>query len=469
MRAGRYTVAAWAAGFREASHEGNLDLAPGEQRRDLVLVLQPAGAIAGQVRDEAGAPVAGATVRVDHRGAFGGPSATTGPDGRYTVDAVRPGPNRVRVSHPEFRSPPPRLVQLPAAGGGAGDGPRADGVDFVLRAGGAIAGLVVTAEGAPADTAVVLHDRRGRRLRSERARGGRFRFAGLRGGSYLVRAGPLDGAVGVERVGVPARGEIALVLVLEAGGVLAGRVEDPQGAPLAGVRVRAARRGLAFGVERRTDAAGRFRLEGLPDGSYVVRAIPEGMLSEPPPLVLEVIGGHGPPDVVLRLEPGAVLVGRVVAADGGPAGGAMVSVYDAEHRHANTVTAAPDGSFRVDRLPAGILHVFARLGTELARERFGVRAGEELAVAIHTHRMGEIEGRVLGADGQPLARALVDCRSTDGIVVRRVRSDGKGRYRVQHLYPGTYRLVVSQQQHRAELYRTVGPAAAIRGVDLLVR
>jgi Carboxypeptidase regulatory-like domain len=58
----------------------------------------------------------------------------------------------------------------------------------------------------------------------------------------------------------------------QAPGSLEGTVRDVAGAPVAGARVEAELQGAAFARGATTDAAGRYRLTGLPPGRYLVRA-----------------------------------------------------------------------------------------------------------------------------------------------------------------------------------------------------
>jgi hypothetical protein len=108
----------------------------------------------------------------------------------------------------------------------------------------------------------------------------RFAVRGLTPGRYalVVWAGPFLPVVieGVEVDGVVSR-PLLTIEVSRRGSSVAGRVVTPRGEPRAGVlvTVRAEGSGFAFPDSRatyRTDAGGRWRLEGLPAGRYSVRA-----------------------------------------------------------------------------------------------------------------------------------------------------------------------------------------------------
>ena len=183
-------------------------------------------------------------------------------------------------------------------------------------------------------------------------------------------------------------------------------------------------------------------------------------------MTIDVLGGEGPDDLHFAVEPGGLLRGRVLADDGGEAGGAAVSVYDARGRRVGRTYAGPDGNYEIPRLPPGPLEVFARHKDEVAREATSLFEGHERELTIALHRMGEVRGRVLDAAGKVLKRVLIEARSHDGIVFRRVRTDSKGRYRIRHLYPGSYRVRLADKQRKAETTVPVAPRAVVDGVDL---
>lgn len=106
----------------------------------------------------------------------------------------------------------------------------------------------------------------------------RFAVRGLAPGRYalVVWAGPFLPVVleGVEVDGVVSR-PLLTIEVSRRGASVAGRVLTPRGEPRAGVLVTARPDGSGFSfppsrTSYRTDAGGRWRLEGLPAGRYTV-------------------------------------------------------------------------------------------------------------------------------------------------------------------------------------------------------
>jgi len=104
--------------------------------------------------------------------------------------------------------------------------------------------------------------------------GGAFRFAAPDGA--VLEARREGQGVGRGAVDMAVRATRALTLRLQAASSvlsIAGSVEDAQGAPVEGAIVRASRRRSdAPPATARTDAAGRFRLEGVGEGRWLVTA-----------------------------------------------------------------------------------------------------------------------------------------------------------------------------------------------------
>ncbi|HEY0194557.1 MAG TPA: carboxypeptidase-like regulatory domain-containing protein, partial [Kofleriaceae bacterium] len=228
------------------------------------------------------APVAGARVRyasasdLRQRASERFDAQVTGADGAFAFDAVASGSFRFLASHPERAPAVSPIVSLD------GVHARADLV-IAMAAGATVRGHVVDARHQPVA---------GARVRIGPARPGleaaREATSDVRG-AFEVRGLPraplsaiaLHDAGASQPTAIDATaGDVAdAVLSLALTGVIAGRVVDRQGAPIAGAQVSALPgelvagawrlRGLPEGV---TDGSGRFQLTGLADGSYTVSA-----------------------------------------------------------------------------------------------------------------------------------------------------------------------------------------------------
>ncbi|QDV06581.1 Nickel uptake substrate-specific transmembrane region [Planctomycetes bacterium Poly30] len=119
------------------------------------------------------------------------------------------------------------------------------------------------------------------------------------------------------------------------GSALSGRVLDPSGDPIAGALVSAGKNGGMFGRggarrEATSDAKGRFLITGLEAGSYSPTAALEGWRSGRVEEAIELAEDVTLSDVLIRLDPGLEIVGRVLMPDGAPAGGARLRLTQPE-------------------------------------------------------------------------------------------------------------------------------------------
>jgi hypothetical protein len=122
---------------------------------------------------------------------------------------------------------------------------------------------------------------------------GRFTFADLPAGTYTglraTKPGFLPAEYGQKRLDAPGSSiglvedqELTIAVRMTRGGVIAGRVMDPAGQPVAQVNVQTlqlrmtngVRAGTAAGGSFSTDDRGTYRIYGLPPGGYVVMASP---------------------------------------------------------------------------------------------------------------------------------------------------------------------------------------------------
>jgi hypothetical protein len=198
---------------------------------------------------------------------------------------------------------------------------------------------------------------------------------------------------------------------VDAGLAVRGQVVDLRGKGLDGVRLCLSKRNPPFdrSVWARSMRDGAFSLEGALPGEYALLALGDELI--PTQTDLEV--GHTDVDgVVVRLVPGAVVTGVVVAADGQPAGGAQIvaelAVGDAPGGGGTFVArggqADRDGRFEIKGLEPSRVNLRAHhpqhgIG---ATEAFTVAAGEKRAVKVVLQSRGaSIAGKVRYHDGRP--------------------------------------------------------------------
>lgn len=412
--AGRFRFGPIAPGELElaASRDGYLPATDEEVRvaavesRTVTLALQRARRIEGKVVDREGTPVAGAVVVASPRGQGSDveTSDRTGTDGAFGLD-LRGGGYALQITHELFR-PGEASVEAPARG-----------LVVRLEPGAGIEGEVLDEDGKPvrgAHVAVVAaapqQDRAARRATTD-ARG-RFRLGGLDPGTVFViaqRSMAELAATAVARVEVPPEGAAPVRLRFEAGLALAGTVVDPDGAPLAGVKVWAhgaeRNRGGGFGEflaatsqgQAESDDAGRFTIRGLRGGEHLVTAGKEGFWQPtPPPRVRP-----GDAEVRVVLSRRAAVRGRVVGEGGAPLASARVN---------GRLPEEGDGRFSVPIAADGPLTlVFTAEGHAPLERSVDVTRAADLDLGDVTLGRGrEVTGVVVdGVTGAPVPAARV--------------------------------------------------------------
>lgn len=333
--AGRYSLSASATGYL-ASVRSEVVLRAGEDHTGLDLSLEPGGnTLSGVVSDKTGGVVEGALVQVTPQSGIlrlrerDSYFTLTDDQGRYAVN-VPDGRHRVRASHVdytaeslvlEFASQPrtQNFTLVPTA--------VIEGVVLRESDGSPVAGAQVSwsrerTQYLPDGGRISTIDRGGRAVADE---AGRFRISGLSPGlvmlgaraSMLASVDPLQVPVGIaERVtGVELR-------VAEASDLDGRVVAAADGAGIEGAQVELmSRMNGGGGAGALTDASGRFVIRGVLPGEYRLMASAEGWSSGADAMPRVEIGAAPPASVMIELERGLSIRGRVE-----PAGQAEVAI-----------------------------------------------------------------------------------------------------------------------------------------------
>ncbi|HEX3555989.1 MAG TPA: carboxypeptidase-like regulatory domain-containing protein [Thermoanaerobaculia bacterium] len=465
--------------------------AAGASTAPIVLRLEPAAGLSGQVVDEAGQPVSGAALEVlpSPQGALLALALRSGPAGRfqlsglsfqtsYEVKASRQGfvPGSLKV-----RTPSPGQPAVP--------------LKLVLKAGQTAFGRVVSETGTPvAGAALALFgepvDSRGV-FQAVSDAGGRFEIRALAAGRFTlwVRAEgfpPLRRTVEVPAA--PARADLGEVQ-LPAGARVEGQVTDTHGAPLMAASVWM-ELGLPFEwlvqneepkPSAETGADGHFRVL-VPRGRPVqLRVEHDGYVP------LQVPGVEAPTREPLHLALKAArgLVGRIVGPDGEPVADADLTRVEelrwstggtgemsASESPLNTTTDAR-GLFRLTGLEPGALDLRVAAQGYATRTVRGVSIPQDRdleGLEIVLDRWHAFRVRVLSPTGEPVAYAMVNAEPDPPHPPRPAdmdllsgsvgfgHTDEQGTGLVEVPAPGRYRLTV-----RVELRTTSFFAQAGRG------
>lgn len=448
----------------------------------------------GRLVDGRGVPVEGATVYllesrrddvlttllVRQRGLSIPPVARTesGPDGAFDlrVQRLAPGGYEIHVlsdAHPDHAVPnltgfEGRLVdvgsvRLPDSFSLAG------AVTVLGSPGFPVADAIVTLR--PAGIVPQFGTPPGREdgLTTRTDAAGNFRFEHVAAGLVTVRAvAPGFAAVEQRAIEVAATPTRVLRFELPRGESIAGRVEGPDGTPIAGARIEAVHLASRepFQATARSREDGTFEVLGLLEGPFLVRVDARGFIgTERKPIA------SGARNERFELSPkGSV---RLLVRGGGETPArfeALVRGYDAEHDALRAVHDAQVQPFHRDDLEADgsclltgfdpgtyVIQVDAAGFARTFSAPFPVRPGEsELPVTIELAPGGTLFGRCVDERGQPLADvnvetvagfvdesplmeilgAAIPTRTTSAAV----RTGEDGVFRLTHLAEGEYRL-----------------------------
>ncbi len=336
-----------------------------------------------------------------------------------------------------------------------------------------VTGVVLDPSGAPVSAADVwvsrsLQIEEGLVLARTDAQG-RFELRSLAAGYIGARAAGFAPSL-CQSILAGEGAELALDLVLLGpGGAIEGTVLDPEGRPLANAWVAAGLdhplgqvqmvpvggvkkvKGVFPGpIEARTDAEGRYRIDGLASGTrrMAVRALGLGAWRGE----VEVVEQRTRRQDV-RLEPGVTLVGRVLLADGQPA---RASVEIGEHfgmLRSSTDTDA-EGRFVLEGLEPGELVVHADGGRKRGEAKTTLHGlpGETLTWEARLVKGGEILGRVLDETGTPLASWPVQAKDDPHVPEDHdldfAETDAEGRFVLRDLHERTHRVEVHSPDNR---------------------
>ena len=478
----------------------DLSVQPGETTR-VELAPTPGARVSGRVVDEQGRPVADVELRVfsaaeAERWRRREDRVPVDEEGRFVERGIHPGAVALAVKAPGRVG---RRIDL----GELVDAEYADGVEVVLAAGHALAGVVLWPDGEPVSKARVTarqdpprpdgkppfpirsgyFDEREREL--ETGLDGTFRFAGLRPSSVdLIVSAVVPDAKGRRKRSGPrwkvtledvAPDSEELVVTLTAGIVLTGRVTDDLGLALGDFTVQAMPSGAggpmswydaSQGVARRfRGAGGSFALEGLEAGRWQVRALASGHL-ECAPVELELApDGAG---LRLVLNRATVLSGLVLDPSGKPVQGASVVANEARasrwermnNKHADRTD--EHGAFTVKRAPVGSVELQARWKRTAPSEvlTLELEPGQvETGITLVLREGARIVGTLVSGAGDTVAGRTIELSGGSlGPLGRHARADAGGAFSFDDLPPGQYQLVGHPSIERVQSLTADGQA-----------
>ena len=357
-------------------------------------------------------------------------------------------------------------------------------INFALRPGGTVSGLVLTSAGLRAGLTVVAYNLSGTRRGFTTANGTGLYSLILRPGDYKLVAYDDAGAftptffrdrtnfAQADIVTVTAGRTIAGIdFFLPSGARASGVVTDAAGVAIANVSL------LAYSADGKfvsfvpTGADGRFVLT-LPAGTYRFVAIDNSFtfaagflesatsFENSPAVTLRE--GQARTDLAFRLERGGLISGRVLGATSG-AGIASITVaaYNADGTMRTFVTTdaagkyvllLPPGAFRIGAFDPALVYAtqfYPEQKTFSASLPIAAAVGQSATLPPFTlSRGGRVTGTVIDQNTRaPIAGAIVQAYDSGGVVAGSTTTSAAGTYRIV-LPAGSYRLVAADPQLR---------------------
>jgi protocatechuate 3,4-dioxygenase beta subunit len=390
---------------------------------DLVWEVDPGATIRGKVLARSGTPIEDANVRARTVGGaarakqgWGGDSS--GRDGGYSLEGLKPGTYKLEVSSDKGAGPKDGYKIEVTAGAVIEK-------DLLLDDVGSIKGVVVDANGAPvtkvnASAYLVSGGGRGWANR-EVDDSGAFTLEGLRPGEYRVTAsrgwndslkkpGTTDDAKQGEKVAVKASQVSTVRLVVEAlSGRITGTVVDTANQPVTDAFITVVRESDAAGATKSgavsesrwtwddkpvlTSTDGTFVVEKLAPGNYTVRAYRRGGG--------EAVAEHVPVNgaAKLQIKPTGAIRGLVKVAPGDTA--SLVELEVVVHDRKTSFWRSENfymsnGVFAVEDLPKGDFDVSAKVPGSSKTIQLSLAEGEEKSgVAIELEGATTLRGRLV--------------------------------------------------------------------------
>ncbi len=461
--------------------EGFVPLTLGGARPDtgepILIELRTGATLLGRVLDDAGNPVAGASLMLDPDEQtltrLGGWSSvdyfkSTGSDGRFRFENVGAGTWSLEAEDGDAKA---RLEAIELTTG------TERVVELHLSARNRLTVTVTTFRGDPVSEAEILVQSNQHLYSSAYGRtdaSGSARI-GIEPGPATVRTLHEEHEDDTRKVVLEA-GSNELAIQLGSGGTIAGTVRSADGPPLAAATVEAHSeddldtpvRYRRYGDSAKTlsNGQGQFRISGLEPGTYLLLGRAPGFAADGPDQPF-VVDGQSVDGVDIVLQPGGLIAGVV----SGLGSAELSQVRIEASNRARWQTAAPDseGNFALDDVAAGEWKVVARKGAS-----FGGRAVErtvtvgpgssEAFVELPFERGLRLSGQVFVA-GEPMIGGALGAVPREGEEAQWTRTDHLGRFEMSGLDPGPYDLRIEEATGSAE-HRSIDLQSDLEGLRI---
>jgi uncharacterized GH25 family protein len=478
-------LAARKAGLPSVKGE-TLHLAAGERKTGVVL-LMPAGiAVTGRVKDANGAPLSGVSVvasdtpsggrggmMVRQFAMFGGPgeeedTVRTASDGTFTL-RVQEGTYDFTFRREGYAAKAVRAQSVTPRG--------VPPIETTLEPAVEIAGRVTRGGVGLADVNISSFAMGGDNASTVSGPDGAFTLGGLAPGtSRLMIRKEADFIQDQRTVSAPARD---VVFDYPTGGRVQGRVvEKGSNKPIASFQagISTSRGGGGFvmmappQLKAFTSEDGSFVLENVPAGAMNIVAQAPGYSNGR--VNVDVEEGKTVSDVVLELDLGVHLTGKVTGPNGAALSDASVSLQPsptgqfARSGSVRRATTDSNGEFTLDSLDPGEETFEISHPKFLSTTKTVTLKGRDMRMDVQLSGGQHVTGVVVTADGMPVADAEVEAFTASGMDGDSVRTNASGQFEFPSLGNARYRFVASKTGY---LEGTLEDVDASSGTNLRIQ
>lgn len=504
ISAGSYRVQACAEGYvceYWDDHEFGQDADPvavteGQDTPNINFSLRVGGTISGVVMDGATGPLEGCWVYANPYagdGTYG--SATAAADGTYSIGGLATGSYRVQAQCAGYVTQYWNGHDLSADADPVAvtEGSETPSIDFSLRVGGTISGVITDEGGNPISNgwANACPWDGGYCQSASTGPDGAYTAEGLATGYYRVQvsapghlaecyddhlASPMLGCGPIaDPVPVTEGSETPNIdFDLREEGTISGVVTDSQGNPLPSVQLSASPLGEPYTSGWALTAPdGSYTIHGLATGSYRVRAFAQGhvpefwddQVEEQDADPVPATEGSDTPNINFSLRIGGTISGTVTDEGDNPISQAGVSACSWEgFGYCQWILSGPDGSYTIGGLATGSYRVNACADGYACEyyDNHPIGQGEdpvEVTEPLDTPSINfslsieaTISGVVTGPSGAPMPSASVTAYSWDGCCSWGVGANLDGTYTIGGLPAGSYRVDVYAEGYVREYW-----------------
>src|SRR3954452_16744738 len=454
IKPGNTQVVVNATGYTTA-RVPNIEVEDGKSAPDVEVDMETGAKLTGRVTGADGSALAGVLVRNDPMAGGGrvmrfdgnDGSATTDPNGEYTIDTLEPGEKTFTFSRSGYIA---QQKTVTVAGG------KDARLDVQMSTGMRVTGFVVSDGGAPiADATITAQSASemdgGRSGRSDG--NGAYTIEGLAPGHYTFNAFKNGYSSGVLRdVDIATSGPVRITL--KSGGVITGHVNGLTAPELEQTTVFASGTGGGGPMGASTapvDSAGNFRIEGAPSGTVRLSARTGAMFGgsskSAAPKTVELEPG-GTAQVDIDFKSSTVIRGRVTRNGAAvPNAQVMFIPRGAKSQTSASASADGDGRYELSGLDDGTYTVQAMDMERLNpfATQYDVHGSGTFDIAIKTVTL---RGRVVdAADARALADASVELRPSTGASIfggRGAQTDGSGNFVIENVAAGTHQITADK-------------------------